>query len=332
MSYQYSVTERRKRTSRAASPNFSGFRTGSSSSHSTFGYWVPLVLTVGAAAVGIAAWVWSARDEDDEDSIVEEQYSANVQGGYASMSGGVAPGPPGYPPSAQGFPPGPGPEGAGGAVYGGAMGAGMGMPPNQGGFQGPPQMGPPGQGGFRSVNESGVIKESNVNYEDPGLMGRMTSALGMGRSSSPANQTFDWASKKVVAGVAAAGAMAGAAMKSMGVSGEDDAERWSEEAESREPKMGIRRQGTADEFFSGAVEIPRAASLKTKKRRSVAVVVSAADSGSSDLNLGHHAVSAFGPKNVYDSVLICSSLFLPICLSTSIPTRQGSSSSSMHQT
>ena len=332
MSYSYQVTERRKRTAtRGTSPSFGGIRTGSSSSHGTFGYWVPLVLTVTAASIGLAAWVWSERREDDEDSSVDEHYPGGVPPpGYASMSGGVGPGmgpPPGQ------YPPGPGPEGAGGPG-GFPPGPGMGMPPQQGGFQGPPPMGPPGQGGFRGVevDEYGQATSTsmNVQEQDQGIVARMSSALGMGRSASPANQTFDWASKRVVAGVAAAGAMAGVAMKTMGMSGEDDAERWSEEAEQKdgekEPKMGIRRQGTADEFFSGAVEVPRSASLNTKKRRTVAVVVSAMDSEDSGMDLGHHAVSGLSPKIVYDGMLICSSLFLPIFLSTSIPTRQGSSS------
>jgi hypothetical protein len=171
-------------------------------------------------------------------------------------------------------------------------------PPVQGGFQGGSMQGPPGQGGYRSVevDEYGRSTSVNVDGQDTGLVARMSNALGMGRSSSPANQTYDWASKKVAAGVAAAGALVGGAMSAVGVSGQgeyEDHERWSEEAEQRddrEIKKGIRRRGTADEFFSGAVDVPRQSSLGRRKRRSVAVVVNAAEGGS-DMDLGHHAVS-----------------------------------------
>ncbi|RMZ76094.1 hypothetical protein DV737_g4980, partial [Chaetothyriales sp. CBS 132003] len=321
MSYQYSVSERRRRRqTRGSSPSLGQIRTGSSHQHSTFGYWVPLVLTVGAAAVGIAAWIWSERNEEDEDDGAgHEHHPGGVPPpGYASMSGGLphgpagasaagprpedyapaAPGahdyppgahdyPPGaqdYPPGAQNYPPGPGPEGAGGpAGYAGA-------PPLQGGFQAPPE-----QGGFRGVND----REDG----DHGLVTRVSNAFGVGRSASPAQKTLDWAGKKVSAGVAAAGAMAGAAMKSMGMSGEDDAERWSEEADNRhsdqEPKVGIRRRGTADEFYSGAVDVPRSASLKSRPRTTVAVVVSAVEKGDSSDDLDNHAsVLAHLPEHI----------------------------------
>ncbi|RMZ88511.1 hypothetical protein DV736_g4267, partial [Chaetothyriales sp. CBS 134916] len=247
MSYQYSVNERRRRRqTRGTSPSFGQIRTGSSHHHSTFGYWVPLVLTVGAAA----------------------DY-------------------PPPPPGQQNYPPGPGPEGAAGP--GGYPGA----PPLQGGFQGPPA-----QGGFRGVE--GVNDHED---EDHGLVARVSNAFGVGRSASPAQKTLGWAGKKVSAGVAAAGAMAGAAMKSMGMSGEDDAERWSEEADNRhsdqEPKMGIRRQGTADEFYSGAVDVPRGVSVKSRKRTTVAVVVSAVDKGNGSEELDHHtSILAHLPEHI----------------------------------
>ncbi|KAF2120220.1 hypothetical protein BDV96DRAFT_595785 [Lophiotrema nucula] len=39
-----------------------------SSRRSTFGYWVPLILTVTVATAGAVAWVWSERREDEESS------------------------------------------------------------------------------------------------------------------------------------------------------------------------------------------------------------------------------------------------------------------------
>lgn len=40
---------------------------GASSQRTTLGYWVPLVLTVTVATIGLAAWVWKERGDDDDD-------------------------------------------------------------------------------------------------------------------------------------------------------------------------------------------------------------------------------------------------------------------------
>lgn len=57
MSYSYDryETQRRRQT------------TNASPRRSTLGYWVPLALTVTAATVGLAAWIWSERRDDDDD-------------------------------------------------------------------------------------------------------------------------------------------------------------------------------------------------------------------------------------------------------------------------
>lgn len=277
MSYQYTVTERRRRTGASA-----GY--GASNNRTTFGYWVPLVLTVGAAAVGVAAWIWSERREDEEDSD-QEHYSGGIPPpGYASMSGAM--------------PPGPGPMG----MQSSGAGPGMPGPPQQGGFQdggssGGFQGGPPPPG-WEGGDMYGASRSVGTHQEqDSGLVARMSSALGMGRSSTP-NQTLNWASQQVAAGFAAAGAMVGGALSSArdGDQGEyRDHERWSEEAEQRDTdrniKQGIKRRGTADEYFSGAVDIPPQARSYNKKRRSVAIVVSAVDELGHTTELGHHAVS-----------------------------------------
>ena len=277
MSYQYSVNERRR------SSNY-----GYSGSRSTFGYWVPLVLTVAAAGAGLAAWIWSERREDDEDSSEGEHMPGGIPPpgyGGASMSGGVAVGG-----GAPGFPPGPGPQGMMGPGGGPQM---MGGPPPPG-WQG----GPPPADGFPPNREFDAARSTAMEGEqESGLVARMSSALGMGRSASPA-QSYDWASKKVVAGVAAASAMVGGAITSISGSGQaeyEDHDRWSEEADRKdngqEIKQGIRRQGTADEFFSGAVGMPRSASMHSRKRRSVVIVVSSEADNASDLDLDQHAVS-----------------------------------------
>jgi hypothetical protein len=277
MSYQYIVTERRRRTAAGGNGSY-----GHSGSRSTFGYWVPLVLTVTAATVGIAAWIWSERGEDDEDSSVEEHNPGGIPPpDYATMSGGVG----------AGIPPGPGPQGMVGPERGPQMTGG----PPQPAWQREPRTGPDGFAGSREMDSA---RSTAIGQEqDTGLVARVSSALGMGRSGSPA-QSYDWASKKVVAGVAAAGAMVGGAISTLsgGASGSyEDHDRWSEEAdkkeEDREIKVGIKRQGTADEFFSGSVGLPRSASLNLRKRKNVAVVVSSVADSIADFDLGDHAVS-----------------------------------------
>jgi hypothetical protein len=283
MSYQYTVTERRRRTQ-----TNSGY--GASGNRSTFGYWVPLVLTVGAAAVGVAAWIWSERSEEDSESEAEHYPGGVPPPGYASMSGGVAPGPG----SGPGPMPVPGPPQQGGFQEGY-----QGAPPT--GFQGGPP--PPGF----NAEMYGASRSTEVRQEqDSGLVARMSSALGMGRSASPAAQSFGWAGQQVAAGFAAAGAMVGGALTTLqgGDQGEyRDHERWSEEAEQRDRdngddiKQGLKRRGTADEYFSGAVDIPKQASIYQRKRKTVAIVVSAAADGSADDSLGHHAVSSPSPSS-----------------------------------
>lgn len=59
MSNQYFGDSRR----RATGPT--GFSSGGR--RTAMGYWIPLAVTVGIATAGLAAWVWSERQEDDRD-------------------------------------------------------------------------------------------------------------------------------------------------------------------------------------------------------------------------------------------------------------------------
>ena len=284
MSYQYTVNERRRRTTSSGGYGYSGNR-------STFGYWVPLTLTVTAAAIGIAAWIWSERRDDEDYPSEDEHYPGGVPPpGYANMSGGLpvqsqhSTGIQGPPPDFQGYqgPPGPGPTQPGG----------FGGPQVPQGFQPPPGTGFPDAGTeYRS-------SRSVERQEDTGLVARVSSAFGFGRTSSPAPN--DWASKTFAAGaagVAAAGAMVGGAINSFTGGGSyEDHERWSEEASQRENdeeiKQGIKRRGTADEFFSGSVGLPKSASTMNSKRKTVVVVVSAVEKDTPDSSeFGNHAVS-----------------------------------------
>lgn len=56
------------------------------SRQSTLGYWVPLGLTITFATIGLAAWIWSERQEDDE----------SEGGDYGRDDGSVRTAPPTY--------------------------------------------------------------------------------------------------------------------------------------------------------------------------------------------------------------------------------------------
>lgn len=246
-------------------------RYGATNNRSAWGYWVPLAITVTAATVGLAAWIWSERKEEEEDSSADEQYrpGGRPPAGYANMSGGLGPGP--------------GPDG----VY-------VDQPPPGGVYQGD-QSQPQWQPSNRSIGaQSTGVEETRA--EEAGLVARMSKTLGMGRSASP-SKAYDWASRNVTAGVAAVGAAVGGAL---GYSEEnkgqyEDHSRWSEEVERKQSETavrpGIERKGTAHEFYSGAVDLPRSASISSRqKRKTVALVVSSVQDHSDD-DVGSHAVS-----------------------------------------
>ncbi|KAL9116235.1 MAG: hypothetical protein Q9227_000606 [Pyrenula ochraceoflavens] len=268
MSYSYDRIDRR----RTASYGSTGRRT-------TLGYWIPLALTVTVATVGLAAWIWSERkDDDNEGGSEEEHYQGGIPPpGYASMSGGIPV------------------EGNNPADFQGPP------PPGTFGAPAPGLNGPPPPGAEYSRSTGAETQDEN------NLVARMSGALR--RTPSP-QQSYDWASKKVAAGVAAAGAMVGGALSSIREGSQEDFEdheRWSEEADNRdqgrEPKQGIRRRGTADEFFGGKIDMPRHASLRGI-RKSVAIVVSAVENDSDGLaEVGHHAsILAHLPEHVNPDV------------------------------
>jgi hypothetical protein len=202
MSRQY---DRYERTSRRSIP-VPAHRRG-------FGHWIPLVLTVTVATIGLAAWIWSERHED------EEEYD--------------------------------GPD----------------RPPGQGAQSNIP---PPGYGDLRS-GETGYGTTAPPPEESSSYMARMSGALK--RTPSP-QQFFDGASRTVVAGVAAAGAVVGNALSS--IKEEDkhaykDHKTWSEEAELR--KAGTSTGATASGSKPQSQRAP--APPGSDKRKTIAVVISA---------------------------------------------------------
>ncbi|PCG96783.1 Hypothetical protein PENO1_066640 [Penicillium occitanis (nom. inval.)] len=201
---------------RRRAPNGMGF---SSTGRRTFmGYWIPLAVTVGIATISVAAWIWSERQENEDDDEARD-----------------------YPDD-------------------------FNQPPPPAGYEG----GPPDADFARSAG-------ADARQEDGSVIARMQGALR--RTPSP-QQLFDGASRRVAAGVAAAGAMVGGALSSITEERGDfeDHSRWSEEAD-------LRARGGAD-------VTPRSGpSTSTKAKKTVALVVSsvAPSDDPEDITLSEHA-------------------------------------------
>ncbi|KAJ5551884.1 hypothetical protein N7535_000170 [Penicillium sp. DV-2018c] len=126
---------------------------------------------------------------------------------------------------------------------------------------------------------------------DHGMMARMQGALR--RTPSP-QQIFDGASRRVVAGVTAAGAFVGGALTSIrednkGEGDFEDHSRWSEEAQNRARERS--QPGTIAPTMSGGLQTGPASAGPTfdKKRKTVAIVVSSLFSADSDEFASEHA-------------------------------------------
>jgi hypothetical protein len=219
MSYSYDRYERSARRQPASR----------SSNRGTFTYWLPLAFTVTVATIGLAAWVWSERSEDDDELP-----------------------PPGRPPGGDG-------------VY-----QDYGRNPDGSIRTGPPSYADvrPGEVAYGTAQQR---PEESQSY-----MARMSGALR--RTPSP-QQVFDGASRTVVAGVAAAGAVVGSALSSIREEDKNaykDHRTWSEEAEARAagvspgPDRGIELRSGSEPGVS-STRVP----LGNGKRKTVAIVVSA---------------------------------------------------------
>ncbi|KAL3424130.1 peroxin 22-like protein [Phlyctema vagabunda] len=72
-------------------------RPGANSRRGTLTYWLPLALTVTVATVGIVAWIWSERRDDDEDQGGPEHINDHVSEAHGrNADGSVRTGPPSY--------------------------------------------------------------------------------------------------------------------------------------------------------------------------------------------------------------------------------------------
>lgn len=201
MSFSYDRYDRRQQSSR----------------RSTFGYWVPLVITVTIATAGVAAWVWSERKDGDDDDDADLSYGEEER------------------------------------TY---------RPP------------PPGYAEDTYSESVGVTRE-----QDEGFMARMSGAIR--RTPSP-QQVFDNASRRLAAGVAAAGTAFGAALGSIREEDREDYgdhSRWSEEAARRnveaQSSQSTAAVGTHTAAFNAALQPPAQPPRPGARKKTVVVVVSA---------------------------------------------------------
>ncbi|KAI9741790.1 MAG: hypothetical protein M1834_000176 [Cirrosporium novae-zelandiae] len=215
-------------------------RYGASGRRTAFGYWVPLAITVTAATVGLAAWIWSERrdDDDDDDDDNHDEQRTDKPPHYGDLGPGEA-------------------SFATGAEF----------------DQGPP-MPPRPSGDNRDHGE-----------EDVSVLSRMSGALR--RTPSP-QQFFDSARTRVVAGMAAAGAVVGGALSSIREEdnrgdwdyGYEETSAWQEEAERQHNNIDLRG-GSDIHSHLGAPPSSRQASHPSlrsglySRKKSVAIVISA---------------------------------------------------------
>ncbi|KAI6858921.1 hypothetical protein KC338_g7522 [Hortaea werneckii] len=194
-----------------------------SNQHSVLGYWVPLVVTGTIALGGLAAWVWSERSENDNDSD-EEGYRPDKPprpptGPTTSSS---------YPGPAQQYPGPPvGDVGGLAGVHGHATGQTQ-LPPYSGPLpsqSGGPQGMPPPVGGEAADYYSGgsgvqrgdgpgmTRDDAIVDEDDEEQQTFLHQARGLMRRTPSPQQFFEGASRQWNAGIAAAGSALGSIME-----------------------------------------------------------------------------------------------------------------------
>ena len=229
-------------------------RSSSRSHRGLFTYWLPVVTVVTIAAGGLAAWVWSARSDhentDDEDADLSYGEERTERREFTA-SGPPPPG--GYP-------------GAPGAYPGG-----------------------PGEESYRSEEITTTTTTTYDQQQQQGIggyvQGAARSITGMVRRTPSPQQLYDTASKRVAAGVAAAGAMVGGALSAIreeGAQDYEDHEAWSQEAATIDQRnvtaTSVESQQAVDthtDTFNRSVREGPSNGRQYGKRRTVAVVVSA---------------------------------------------------------
>ncbi len=202
--------------------------------------WLPLALTVTAATIGIAAWIWSERNDEDEDEL---------------------------PP-----PPGP-PGGPNDGIYGrnpdGSVRTG---PPSYADVR-------PGEVGYGTIPGQFPQQEPQRPEESQSFMARMSGALRRSPSPQQMFEGASRSVVGgITAAGTMVGSALGRIMEE-DKNAYKDHERWSEEAEARHAGVspGPEHQGIEMRSESEPTVVP--AQQVSEKRKTVAIVVSA-DTGS----------------------------------------------------
>ncbi len=170
--------------------------------------------------------------------------------------------------------------------------------------EGPP---PPGYGG-PGLRQPSYGPGPGQLAEDQSMVARMSGAIR--RTPSP-QQIFDGASRRVVAGVTAAGAAVGGALSSIREEDKKDFEdhsRWSEEAET---------QASGAPGHRG----PEARGKPHGKRKTIAIVLSAESDYNHSEDVSYHQEHAVGAGDVTlcsSRLIVPCSLYYPTCPNTSI--------------
>ena len=206
---------------------------------SFMGYWMPLVLTVGVATIGIAAWIWSEQGDEDDDYYPRRDYDDSGDESYPTPPPGC------IPPSRR----------------------------HRGDVMDPVE---PGTEPYTTSSETGLYRDLPDQPDDSGMLARMQGALR--RTPSP-QEIFGGASKRVAAGMAAAGAFVGlSTIREEGRGDFEDHTRWSEEVESRNNENNRRASSASQAVMSGALSSSRGID-QSKTRKSVVIVVSSVVDG-----------------------------------------------------
>ncbi|RKF73006.1 putative peroxin-22-like protein [Golovinomyces cichoracearum] len=189
----------------------------------TLSYWLPLALTVSAAAIGVATWIWSEREDDDNDDL-PPKYQRKDSFSESSESHLII-----------------------------------------------DKLESPDH----HQNENTTSQPSPLYNQS--YMARMSSVLR--RTPSP-QQLFDGASRSIVDGITAAGAVVGTALGSIMEEDKNaykDHQTWSEEADSRVLNLTLVRPSTQLPVISKVdlgIPTPQTTRNRFNCRKTVAIVLS----------------------------------------------------------
>lgn len=197
---------------------------GPSSRRSTLGYWVPLVLTVTVATAGLVAWIWSERQNGDDDD--DDEYDEHTNDEQERPE----------------YPPRPAPGGS----------QGPSAPGPDSGFDGPPPLYP------GSVSRSAGGEDEGFFSRVSGAVRRSPSPQQFFDS---AGQRLAAGVAAASAAVGLRSITEEEARIQEGDSGFSDHERWSEEAESKRVEAQIGTKGASRDAQAGRAKPRRTVAI-----------------------------------------------------------------------